>query len=102
MFGKRARIIYAALWGLLTLPAGFLAALLWGLVRMDSGWTSPEPQLYLLWVLPVILFTSFLGELFAAQGEDTALKQRQAKIFFFLPLLNIAAIVLFLFLRLSN
>ncbi len=102
MFSKKGRIVWAVVWGLLTIPAGFLAAILWGLVRMDSGWTSPEPQLYAIWALPVVLFTSFFGELMAAQGVDDRQKRQQAKIFFALPILSIIAIAVLVWLRAGN
>ena len=102
MFGKRVRVVFAILWGVLTLPAGFLAALLWGLMRMDAGLIAPQPQLVALWILPFILFISCIGEVMATQGEDSAGKRLQAKVFAALPLLNVFVIVVLILLRSGN
>lgn len=99
MFGKRARVVYAMLWGALALPAGYLALILWGLARMDSGSVSSEPQLVVLWALPLILLASCIAEVFAARGADTPTKQTLARIFAFLPLGTMAIIATLILIR---
>lgn len=99
MFGKRGRIVFAVLWGLLLLPAGFFAMVLWGLARMDAGWVRPEPQLVVLWVLPFVLLISSIAEIFAARGIDTPIKQTLAKAFVFLPIGILALLAVLILIR---
>ncbi len=93
---RGVRIFLAALYGVLIIPATYMAMVVYGLSALDSG-PQLTPLVLSFIALPIVLLISCIGEIWTASRDKHHLRAVRATFFAVLPWLVVALIVMFRF-----
>lgn len=90
---RSARIFLAALYGILFIPATYIALIVYGLSAMDAG-PHLTPYIVSFIALPITFIVSCFGEIWAAARDKQHMRNSAALFFAILPWIVVVLIAL--------
>lgn len=89
---RSTRIFLASLYGILFIPATYIAMIIYGLSAMDSG-PQLNPYVLSFIALPIAFIVGCFGEIWAASRDKHHMRSSAATFFAVLPWLVVALII---------